>query len=222
MIFQFKETESGIDYLARRVENEFEHSKKGGDANPAALLRNLAEIKTEFTSLTKEVQAIQQAQKETVDYIKDQLTTTWGLLQNLQQNSNIPNDGEKPPELAKLEEILGIKLPDLQAVPEDGRVSNPEGGDTGQRDSTFTVEEEDQSNSSPCSCPDVSPSSKRSHSDEFIELTQAELDSVSPSIRGRLKLMEVNMVYRILWRHFKEEKNRYLTLYVYNSCMQLS
>lgn len=38
------------------------------------------------------------------------------------------------------------------------------------------------------------PAERRASSKEFIEITQAEFDTVSTLIKGRVKLLEVNMV----------------------------
>ena len=40
----------------------------------------------------------------------------------------------------------------------------------------------------------LSPAERRAGSNEFIEITQAEFDTVSTLIKGRVKLVEVNMV----------------------------
>jgi hypothetical protein len=40
----------------------------------------------------------------------------------------------------------------------------------------------------------LSPAERRAGTNEFIEITQAEFDTVSTLIKGRVKLVEVNMV----------------------------
>jgi hypothetical protein len=40
----------------------------------------------------------------------------------------------------------------------------------------------------------LSPAERRAGSNEFIEITQAEFDTVSTLIKGRVKLVEVNKI----------------------------
>ena len=53
---------------------------------------------------------------------------------------------------------------------------------------------------------DLSPEAKRKTSKELIEITQEEFDSVSSSVRGRLKLQDVNTVSAYLSRFLKYSK----------------
>jgi hypothetical protein len=48
----------------------------------------------------------------------------------------------------------------------------------------------------------------RANSEELVDVSEEEFNSVSELIRGRVKLPEVNVVYRRLFEHFKEHKKR--------------
>ncbi|XP_033747461.1 spindle and kinetochore-associated protein 2-like isoform X2 [Pecten maximus] len=201
----FQKAESDLNYLSRKIDFELGQKNK---ANPAQLIEKISEIKKEYGDLVKEAASIQEAQKEAVEYFRTQLMAACQLLQALQQQTG-KQDGERPEELDRLEAILGIKLPSSADKPlADG------GGDTEEEDSSGTSTtspdvQVEQSKPTVCkvSEPQLSPASRRADCSECQDITQEEFESVSELVRGRCKLADVNVVYRVLWRHFKEENN---------------
>ncbi|XP_069135380.1 SKA complex subunit 2-like isoform X2 [Argopecten irradians] len=199
----FQKAESDLNYLSRKIDFELGQKNK---ANPAQLIEKISEIKKEYGDLVKEATSIQEAQKEAVEYFKTQLMAACQLLQTLQTQTG-KQDGERPEELDRLEAILGIKLPSSQPV---------EGGDTAEEGSSHTSAESPDEQTQPTLSPEpqipvpaaqLSPASRRADCPECLDITQEEFESVSELIRGRCKLADVNTVYRVLWRHFKEESN---------------
>ncbi|XP_063448544.1 spindle and kinetochore-associated protein 2-like [Mytilus trossulus] len=203
----FQQAESDLNYLSRKIEFEFDKDNEENKVNPAKMLQKIQDIKKEYGSLVKEAAAIQQVQKEAADYFKTQIQTVCKLLEDLQQKTG-KSDNERPQELDKIEEILGVKIPtgcEIQGPSGDQKdTGEEEENHTYTIDSKNNTEEENTAGAESC----LSPAELRSGTCEFIEITESEFDTVSTLIKGRVKLLEVNMVYRILWRHFKEEENK--------------
>ncbi|XP_078336002.1 SKA complex subunit 2-like isoform X2 [Crassostrea virginica] len=175
--------------------------------NPSQMLQKIADVKKEFSSIVQEAAAIQEAQKEAVVQFQSQLMAACQLLQKIQEQGSLQSE-EKPEELVKLEELLGVTFPHRQgdtvvtdSEPEASQ-SNP-----GNTDLTFTLNAKSPEEEKIDVKETLSPLEKRSQSSEFIELSAEELESVPALVKGRVKLTDVNMVYRVLWRHFKEEDN---------------
>ncbi|KAL3857368.1 hypothetical protein ACJMK2_012044 [Sinanodonta woodiana] len=197
----FQKAESDINYLNRKLDFEFEQSVDADERNPVRMLQRINDIKKEYSSVVKEAQDIQKAQKEAVEYFQTQLATTVSLLQKLQKNSNFPE--ENPEELRQLEEVLGLKLPISAAS------SATECSDLVETDKQ-TAEQTTQKLLEASQCafePEQSPAGRRRGTEEFKEVTDCEFETISEFKRGHVKLSDVNMAYRILWRHFVEEKN---------------
>ena len=195
---KFQKAESDLNYLTRKIEFEIEKDTEENKVNPAKMLEKIKDIKKEYGALVQEAAAIQQVQKEAADYFKTQIQTVCKLLGSLQQQTG-KSDGERPQELDKIEEILGIKIPtgcENQQIDQasDQKETKEE---TDHQEHTYTINsrvtetEEDKSSVAESS---LSPAERRAGSNEFIEITQAEFDTVSTLIKGRVKLVEVNMV----------------------------
>ncbi|OWF44919.1 spindle and kinetochore-associated protein 2-like [Mizuhopecten yessoensis] len=202
----FQKAESDLTYLSRKIDFELGQKNK---ANPAQLIEKISEIKKEYGDLVKEAASIQEAQKEAVEYFRTQLMAACQLLQALQQQTG-KQDGERPEELDRLEAILGIKLPSSADKPQaDGDHNTEEESTSTGIPNTAPEVPEELSKPAVCTIPEpqLSPSSRRADSSECLDITQEEFESVSELIRGRCKLADINTVYRILWRHFKEENN---------------
>ncbi|XP_056010311.1 spindle and kinetochore-associated protein 2-like isoform X2 [Ostrea edulis] len=204
----FQKAESDLNFLSRRLDFEFDQNNEENKANPTQMLQKIADIKKEFSSIVQEATAIQETQKATVAQFQSQLLAACQLLQKVQEQGNLQSE-DKPEELVKLEELLGVSFPHHQSVPttfdtqQEANQSDPVNNNL-----TFTLNaknpvevKETEANEA------LTPLERRSQSSEFIEVSEEEFESVSSLVRGRVKLSEVNMTYRILWRHFKEEEN---------------
>lgn len=202
----FQKAESDLNYLTRKIEFEFDKDNEENKINPAKMLQKITDIKKEYGALVQEAAAIQQVQKEAAEYFKTQIQTVCKLLESLQQQTG-KQDNDRPQELDKIEEILGIKIPSGSQQQDLAEIPNPSEEDD-DKDNTYTISTGITETIASGAESLVSPVELRSNSNEFIEITESEFDSVSSLIKGRVKLVEVNMVYRILWRHFKEEGNK--------------
>ncbi|XP_056010336.1 spindle and kinetochore-associated protein 2-like isoform X5 [Ostrea edulis] len=195
----FQKAESDLNFLSRRLDFEFDQNNEENKANPTQMLQKIADIKKEFSSIVQEATAIQETQKATVAQFQSQLLAACQLLQKVQEQGNLQSE-DKPEELVKLEELLGVSFPHHQSVPttfdtqQEANQSDPVNNNL-----TFTLNAKNPV--------EVKETERRSQSSEFIEVSEEEFESVSSLVRGRVKLSEVNMTYRILWRHFKEEEN---------------
>uniref|UniRef100_A0A8W8JZ86 Protein FAM33A n=1 Tax=Magallana gigas TaxID=29159 RepID=A0A8W8JZ86_MAGGI len=173
--------------------------------NPSQMLQKIADVKKEFSSIVQEAAAIQEAQKEAVAQFQSQLMAACQLLQKIQEQGSLQSE-EKPEELVKLEELLGVSFPHHQPdvnVQHENNQSDP-----ANTDLTFTLNAQKSNVKEEVDVKEVlSPLDLRSQSNEFIELSAEEFESVPATTRGRVKLADVNMAYRVLWRHFKEEDN---------------
>ncbi|KAL5015673.1 hypothetical protein ScPMuIL_005262 [Solemya velum] len=201
----FQKAESDLNYLSRKLEFEFGNQDEDGTkVNPAKMMPKIAEIKKEYANLVTEAAAIQKAQMEAMDFFRCNLLSVCDVLQKLQQDTGKWN-GEKPEELVKLEEMLGVNT-EMPCIP---LVAEAETTATTSQSHSIVVQQsknsEQQKKSSEPAC-SVSPASRRKGSDECMEITEEEFESVSNLIRGRAKLSEVNSTYSVLWTHFKEAK----------------
>ncbi|KAJ8312390.1 hypothetical protein KUTeg_009763 [Tegillarca granosa] len=83
----FQKANSDLNYLSRKIEFEFEQGNQENKGNPVKMLQKITDIKKEYANLVKEVAAIQEAQKEAVDFIKTQLVTLCELVQKAAEKS---------------------------------------------------------------------------------------------------------------------------------------
>lgn len=206
----FQKAESDLNFLSRKLDFEFDQNNEENKTNPSQMLQKIADVKKEFSSIVQEAAAIQEAQKEAVAQFQSQLMAACQLLQKIQEQGSLQSE-EKPEELVKLEELLGVSFPHHQPdeaasdvnVQQENNQSDP-----ANTDLTFTLNAQKSNVKEEVDVKEVlSPLDLRSQSSEFIELSAEEFESVPATVRGRVKLSDVNMAYRVLWRHFKEEDN---------------
>lgn len=127
----FQKAESDANYLSQKLDLDFENSEDI-QANPVKMLQKLNDVKKEYSALVEEAASIQKAQQEAVLEFQNKISTTCQLLLQLQSKTGL-QDGERPPELDELENILGIKFP---SGSDDSASSQT---DTTQSDSAKTV-----------------------------------------------------------------------------------
>ncbi|XP_064612706.1 spindle and kinetochore-associated protein 2-like isoform X1 [Liolophura sinensis] len=221
----FQKADSDLSYLSRKLDFEYgQHESGEGQVNPQQLMQKVGQVKKDYAAIVKDVQGIQQAQQEAMEYFRDQLSTACEMLNTLQSQTGNQENGE-PPDFAALEKLLGVKLP----------LPSPTWGDNSARMET-TVEHGHQahSNEQPAEASqttvvaasgdtkysrskggksavasvfELSLSERRKDSAECIEVTQEEFESVSSLVRGRVRLVDVNHTYQRLWQHFIDEGN---------------
>ncbi|XP_061163631.1 spindle and kinetochore-associated protein 2-like [Saccostrea echinata] len=203
----FQKAESDLNFLSRKLDFEFDQNNEENKTNPSQMLQKIADIKKEFSSIVQEAAAIQEAQKEAMAQFQSQLLGACQLLQKIQEQGSLESE-EKPEELVKLEELLGVNLPHYQS---DTTASNSQQevdqSQPANSNLTFTLNAKSTEETESQTKETLSPAERRSQSSEFIELSEEEFDSVPSLVKGRVKLSDVNMTYRVLWRHFKEEEN---------------
>lgn len=206
----FQKAESDLNFLSRKLDFEFDQNNEENKTNPSQMLQKIADVKKEFSSIVQEAAAIQEAQKEAVAQFQSQLMAACQLLQKIQEQGSLESK-EKPEELVKLEELLGVSFPHHQPdeAASDVNVQHENNqSDPANTDLTFTLNAQKSNVKEEVDVKEVlSPLDLRSQSNEFIELSAEEFESVPATTRGRVKLADVNMAYRVLWRHFKEEDN---------------
>ncbi|XP_060571747.1 spindle and kinetochore-associated protein 2-like [Ruditapes philippinarum] len=203
----FQKADSDVNSLSQRLKFEFENNEDLQQTNPAELLSKISDVKKEYSSLVQQVEAIQESQKEALGEFRGHLNDVCQLLLTLQTGTGMMPT-EKPEELTKLEEFLGSELPWGQdvsmATTESGDVS---GMTVTSADSQESPEKSEPDSECQASTPEISPSQLRSTTNDFVEVTQQEFESVSSLIRGRVKLTEVNSTYSTLWKFFKSNKD---------------
>ncbi|XP_072325999.1 SKA complex subunit 2 isoform X6 [Scyliorhinus torazame] len=91
----FQKAESDLDYIEHKLEFEIAKNLPQNtptQENPVKLLEQLRVIKSRYRELSVEADQIASEQKEAVDFIRSQLTTTLQLVQKLQEQT----DREEP------------------------------------------------------------------------------------------------------------------------------
>ncbi|XP_046556833.1 spindle and kinetochore-associated protein 2-like [Haliotis rubra] len=203
----FQKTESDLDYLSRKLDFEFDNSSNA-EANPVRLMQKVSEIRKEYGNIVQEAVAIQETQKEAMDYFRSQLLSACQMLQKLQTETESESESvEKPAALCQLEQLLGVDTsaitPNASAVAADA----PHQQDQGGGDNSSTTQVAEAISEAPETEAQVSPHARREGCTEMMDVSQAEFESVSALVRGRVKLVDVNTTYSVLWRHFKDEGN---------------
>ncbi|XP_050408608.1 spindle and kinetochore-associated protein 2 [Patella vulgata] len=203
----FQKADSDLNYLARKVEFELENSNENGESsNPAKMIEKINEIKKEYTAIAQDALDIQKTQKEAMDFFRTQLLTACQMVQKLDQQTGA--DNTNPPDLQELASLLNFDPDSLNKMmppsTEDGnQASNSQTSQSTNNNIQPTSQSDQTASSAPLSAADL-----RSQSKEYMDISEEEFNSVSDLIRGRVKLADVNMTYQVLWRHFKEEKNK--------------
>ncbi|ESP01508.1 hypothetical protein LOTGIDRAFT_238294 [Lottia gigantea] len=187
--------DSDLNYLSRKVEFELENSSTNGQTpNPVKMLEKISNIKKEFSSISQDALEIQKTQKEAMDYFRSQLLSACQMVQKLSDQTGVEGS-EPPPDLSELSSLLNFDIDQVNQTSDNVAGQNQE--------------QACSSNSSKAAPPEeLSASELRSQSKEFVEVSDDEFQSVSELVRGRVKLADVNSVYQVLWRYFKEEKNK--------------
>ncbi|KAI0241850.1 Spindle and kinetochore-associated protein 2 [Lamellibrachia satsuma] len=214
----FNKADADLDYLSRKLEFEVEcKEENAGQMNTSVLLRRIAEVKHEFAAIVKEVEAIKDAEKEAMDFFRGELVNVCQLLTNLQDRSG--TQIEKPEELTRMESLLGVATDQPESVTPNGASASAEGqnvaalpngtsesnGITGPSGTSAQMSQVAASEFA--SDIRMSASERRQCCEDILEVEEEEFVSVSTLVRGRVKLADVNQLYRVLWRHFKEERN---------------
>ncbi|XP_076452544.1 SKA complex subunit 2-like [Babylonia areolata] len=221
---KFQKAESDLNHLSRKLELRCQDQAAGDNRrNPLELLRKVNAVKDEYKALVQEAAEIQKAQVEAMEYFRSQIPIAMQALQQLQYQVGMGGSEADKAKVEELQSLLGIQT--VEVVNPSERTA----GDGTQLSSetavTVSVEERgDDSQETECEesksaaavptavCefvedPVESRAALRSQSQEWVGVSQEELESVSELIRGRVKLGDVNVVYRSLYRHFKEEGN---------------
>ncbi|XP_038670555.1 spindle and kinetochore-associated protein 2 isoform X2 [Scyliorhinus canicula] len=87
----FQKAESDLDYIEHKLEFEIAKNLPQNtptQENPVKLLEQLRVIKSRYRELSVEADQIASEQKEAVDFIRSQLTTTLQLVQKLQEQTD--------------------------------------------------------------------------------------------------------------------------------------
>lgn len=207
----FQKADSDINRLSQRVKFELESNEDKQQTNPAELLEKIGQVKKEYASLVQQAADIQEAQKEAVGEFRGHLNDICQLLLTLQSKSGSQLT-EKPEELCRLEHFLGSEFPwgpDSESSADIDSASNSE--TTYNTTETSPLKDEPINSSVTSACSSIvecSASQRRQNTDEFVEVSIQEFESVSTLIRGKVKLTDVNSTYRVLWNLFKTNKDK--------------
>ncbi|KAL8583082.1 hypothetical protein ACOMHN_051246 [Nucella lapillus] len=225
MEMTFKKADSDLIHLTRKLELLCQNQAAGDDRkNPLELLHKVTAVKNEYKALVQEAAEIQKVQADTMDYFRSQLPIALQALQQLQQQVGMVGSETDKAKVKELENLLDIQVSSVtsssaangseqRSTGPQAEPSQPAGSraEESQEDSLGAEGPEKPAAASACEFfedPVESRAALRAASQEVVELSQEELESVSELIRGRVKLVDVNAVYRRLFRHFKEEGNR--------------
>ncbi|XP_058854253.1 spindle and kinetochore-associated protein 2-like isoform X2 [Acipenser ruthenus] len=88
----FQQAESDLQYMEHKLEFEFMSSLPENSAveeNPVKLLENLSAIKARHKALVTQVEQIALEQKQSMEAIREQLSSTVHIVQQLQQSTDI-------------------------------------------------------------------------------------------------------------------------------------
>ncbi|KAK7087488.1 SKA complex subunit 2-like [Littorina saxatilis] len=217
---KFQKAESDLNHLTRKLELRCQDSAQGDNRkNPLELLRKVNAVKDEYKALVRESAEIQKAQTEAMEFFRSQLPVALQALQQLQQAVGMGGTEEDKAKVEELQGLLGVQSlpqPTQQTNHIQGMAETPaqsqDASDATQPVSSSSRTDSKEGCDAKASAkfvedPVALRSTLRAESDEFVEVNQEEFESVSELIRGRVKLSEVNAVYRGLYRHFKEENN---------------
>ncbi|CAL1544593.1 unnamed protein product [Lymnaea stagnalis] len=220
----FQKAETDLKYITRKL--DFELMNEDGikqENNPLRMLKAIEDIKSEYSNLVQDMAAIQTAQKDAVEFLRGQLLTMAQMLEKLEAQTG------QNPELAEetLNQFMELSL--LMGIPKDSLLptthKEPSISDNPEPEKTSCQHSETSSDPAPVTLKKathgngekqkkeaenttVSACDRRANNSTFIEIDHDEFMSVSELIRGRAKLDDVNKAYKILWDHFKEERNK--------------
>ncbi|KAK1157436.1 spindle and kinetochore-associated protein 2-like [Acipenser oxyrinchus oxyrinchus] len=176
----FQQAESDLQYMEHKLEFEFMSSlpeNSAAEENPVKLLENLSAIKARHKALVTQVEQIALEQKQSMEAIREQLSSTVHIVQQLQQSTDI----EVPPlteeEQAAMQEHCSALLG--STTQETASCSEP-----------AAVTQQPQLPAEP----------------QFEPVSEEALDSVQQR-SSNVKLAELNALYRQLYQHFSERRD---------------
>ncbi|XP_029304618.1 SKA complex subunit 2 isoform X2 [Cottoperca gobio] len=89
----FLKSEADLEYIEKRLKLDFinKAAENGcpAEENPAVMLENLRAIKAKHTALCSQVKEIAAAQKESMDSIRNNLSSAMELVQHFQQTTDV-------------------------------------------------------------------------------------------------------------------------------------
>ncbi|XP_063751284.1 spindle and kinetochore-associated protein 2 isoform X1 [Eleginops maclovinus] len=92
----FLKSEADLEYIEKRLKLDFLNKASANgcptEENPAVMLENLRAIKAKHTALCSQVKEIAEAQKESMDSIRNNLSTAMELVQHFQQTTDVQVD----------------------------------------------------------------------------------------------------------------------------------
>lgn len=122
----FKTLDSELDYVALVVDSEFQklqeaagtkqlNQKRVPIVKPSEMLYRLSQIKIEFQHVVQEVETLRRAEKEAMEFFRDNLAAACENLEKLQKQAGLEVTSNKPADLQKLEALLHNESPDPDA-----------------------------------------------------------------------------------------------------------
>ncbi|KAA8586361.1 hypothetical protein FQN60_000197 [Etheostoma spectabile] len=116
----FLKSEADLEYIEKRLKLDFiNNAAENGcpaEENPALMLENLRAIKAKHTALCSQVKEIAAAQKESMDSIRNELSSAMELVQHFQQTADVEvptaveASGPPPPLSSDYEELSEAML----------------------------------------------------------------------------------------------------------------
>ncbi|KAK1882434.1 Spindle and kinetochore-associated protein 2 [Dissostichus eleginoides] len=114
----FLKSEADLEYIEKRLKLDFINntSENGCKENPAVMLENLRAIKAKHAALSSQVKEIAAAQKESMDSIRNNLSTAMELVQHFQQTTDEQVDPATESEQESAE-LLGAAVSEPTETP---------------------------------------------------------------------------------------------------------
>ncbi|GAB1602289.1 spindle and kinetochore-associated protein 2-like [Argonauta hians] len=198
----FQKSESNLNHIERKLELQFQKDGLSKEENPVKLMKRVIALKKEYLEFVEEAKKLQEAQKDITDYYKEQVSRLLQLSARVDTKLDIPNR-DPSVELQAVGQMLGISVdhyppsPGSQPPPQKKLKKEAENSGATQVEDLLSGTEDTS----------LSPASKRNGTEEFQSVTPEEFQTVSSSFPKQIKLVDINHCYRILWQHFKVEKN---------------
>ncbi|XP_060752460.1 spindle and kinetochore-associated protein 2 isoform X4 [Tachysurus vachellii] len=181
----FQKAEADIEYVEKRLKFDFmTSSKENGTAegNPVQLLESLAAVKARHAVLCVQMEEIAAEQKRSMDSIRSHLNTTVKLVEELQNTT----DTQAPPLTQEEQEARDSLCSSVTALSIQVTHTHTH---THTHTQTPIAQEK---------CRD--------------QVKDAEFESVPRSVRGNVKLGDLNTLYTQLTEHFSSDNRAPLSL----------
>ncbi|XP_032239472.2 spindle and kinetochore-associated protein 2 [Nematostella vectensis] len=181
-----QKTDSDLNVISLRLDTEFsqQFAKIGEkNLNPVKLLERINKAKHDFKLLQTEMMEISKRQKDVQAELTNNLVPMQQMIQALQIQTGL-EVAERTEEEAFLRNI----------APSTALSQNAE---------SYQKDDEKENNRI---LENTENLEIKRNLKEFIPVTEAEFNSVSELIRGRVKLDAVNKVHETLFEHFKKNK----------------